>query len=464
MKIRIVIWIIAAIVAIGIFFQWYTAIPPMLPIKPYKNITSQAMIQWGQYSSYKSQEFLLYGSGNNPIISQSTTKFSDGVWILRSIDPAWSIYFSGPNKTSGTINGKWTVFLDFNNDIVLSIDARILGINNTKILPSFYIQNGKKMFYDLGDIEKIVDKDLWGVYRKNALKDEKQVYSGFSDDEIIKNINILLTREPKKENASNTYFKKDVRIRTILEDIVHYMENVKKQKKCWETTGSCVRFITNNIQEGEKINQDIFSWLEEPLIMWAKRNSNLDLDLSWESIFQKYHLDVLMNDPLAVSTRDNSIVTMIESSQNPTYEMWLYLTFILSKEKNWSPYSLRIMTEMIRLWEILKDDTEHKDTIIEESNKALANLRKVLEETYFDKKDNYLFVLKENLKDDKWQKIDTAIFVNDLNQLISEIDKSTLFREYPDFRVLRRHLSWFTCIFQKNREYLKDIRVCRWEL
>jgi hypothetical protein len=122
------------------------------------------------------------------------------------------------------------------------------------------------------------------------------------------------------------------------------------------------------------------------------------------------------------------------------------------------------MTEMIRLGELLKDSTENKETIVGESNRALAQLRKVLEETYFDKKDNYLFVLKENLKDDKGQKIDTIIFVNDLNQLITEIDKSTLFLEYPDFRILRRHLSWFTCIFLKNKEYLSDIRVCRGSL
>lgn len=122
------------------------------------------------------------------------------------------------------------------------------------------------------------------------------------------------------------------------------------------------------------------------------------------------------------------------------------------------------MTEMIRLGELLKDEVDHKNTIIEESNRTLTNLRKVLEETYFDKKDNYLFVLKQNLKDDKGQKIDTIVFVNDLNQLISEIDKSTLFLEYPDFRILRRHLSWFTCIFQKNKEYIQDIRVCRSDL
>lgn len=59
------------------------------------------------------------------------------------------------------------------------------------------------------------------------------------------------------------------------------------------------------------------------------------------------------------------------------------------------------MTEMIRLGELLKNDIEHKDAIIEESNKALSNLRKVLEESYFDKKDDYLFVLKQNLKDEK---------------------------------------------------------------
>ncbi|MEI6711347.1 MAG: hypothetical protein WCK88_03930 [bacterium] len=122
--------------------------------------------------------------------------------------------------------------MDFNNGIILSIDALILGTNNSKILPSFYIQNDKKMFYDLGDIENIIDKDLWGVYKNNVLKDEREVYGGFSDEEIIKNINILLQREPQKDDTGNTYFKKDVRIRTILENILHFMENVKQQKKC----------------------------------------------------------------------------------------------------------------------------------------------------------------------------------------------------------------------------------------
>jgi len=121
------------------------------------------------------------------------------------------------------------------------------------------------------------------------------------------------------------------------------------------------------------------------------------------------------------------------------------------------------MTEMVRLGEILKN-SEHKKIIIEESNAALSNLKKVLEETYFEKKEDYIFVLKQNLKDENGKNLDTKIFVNDLNSLIVEIDRSTLFLEYPDFRILRRHLVWFTCIFGKNKEYLQDIRICRSEV
>lgn len=122
--------------------------------------------------------------------------------------------------------------MDLHNNIVLSIDALVVEKNITKILPSFYIQNNKKMFYDLSDIEKIVDEELWQIYKTNTLKDEKEVYSGFSDEEIIKNIKTLLEREPQKDKPGNTFFKKDLEIRKILEEILLYMENVKKQKKC----------------------------------------------------------------------------------------------------------------------------------------------------------------------------------------------------------------------------------------
>jgi len=470
MKIRVYIWLIAIFVAWGFFLKWYISLPEVAQIWGY---TSWDMIQKQvkeKYITYKSQEFLLYWSGDDPIITQSSIVFQNGIWLLRAINPSGTISFSWPNEMAGKIKEKGTIFLDFQNKIILSIDALIVK-NNSNILPSFYIQGDKKIFYDLGDIEKIIDREIWNIYKNNAIKDENELYGVFSDEEIIKNINTILAREPSMENVGNTFFKKEVGVRIILEDIIKYMQNTKKQKKCWDNAGSCIRFITKSIQEWKKIDQDIFSKLENPLMMWAKRNSNSDinLDYSWESIFQKYHLDILANSSQAsiasaVNIRDNAILTMIQSSQNPTYEMWLYLIHILSRGDKWSSYSIKIMAEMIRLGELLKNNPENKETIVEESNSALSNLRKVLETTYFDKKDDYLFVLKENLRDDKGQKIDTMIFVNDLNQLISEIDKSSLFLEYPDFRILRRHLSWFTCIFSKNKEYLEDIRVCRGEL
>lgn len=470
MKMRIYIWIIALLISWGFCLKWYFSLPPILKFEPHKQ--QEAVINKidDTYMSYKGQKFLLYWSGGNPSIDDdmSTIRFTEGVWLLRSIDPTGSISVYWQNKLVGLIRGKGTVFLDFRNNILLSVDA-LISIENTKILPSFYIQNDKKMFYDIGDIEEIIDKDIWNIYKNNVIKDEREIYSGFSEKEIIDNINTLLSREPKKENWWNTFFKKDIRIRIILEDILQYMENVKKQNKCWDIAGSCVRFMMSKIEEGERIDQSIFMWIKEPLLMWARKNSSIEVNYSWESIFQKYHLDILSDSSAssmvsAINVRDNAIINMIRTTQNPTYEMWLYLTHILSRENKGSSYSIKIMTEMIRLGEILKNTPWNKEIILEESNRALANLRSILETTYFDKKDDYLFVLKENLRDDKSQKIDTMTFVTDLNQLISEVDKSTLFLEYPDFRVLRRHLSWFTCIFAKNKEYLEDIRVCRWEL
>jgi len=84
----------------------------------------------------------------------------------------------------------------------------------------------------LGTIEEIVPNDIWRLYKVNALKDEKEVFSGFSETEILKNIETLLAREPDKKNAGNIYFKKDLRIRTILEEISKYIQETKKEKKC----------------------------------------------------------------------------------------------------------------------------------------------------------------------------------------------------------------------------------------
>jgi len=463
MKKRIFIWILSLVLAIGMFFLWYSTLPKML-VKTKNTFSGEQKITLisGKYLRYKNQDMLLYGIGENPKIQSTTVGFIDGTWLLRSIDPTMNLTFSGP-KISGTIHGRWTIFIDFDKNIVLSIDALISSEKFEKILPSFYLQNWESKFFDLWTLDAIIPKDIWELYKDNAIKDEKEVLGGFSEEEITANIKILLEREPNKDNAGNVYFEKDLRIRRILEDLSSYIKETKKEKKSWNSPAACSKFITESIAKGKAIDPNMFEWLEEPLLMWAKKNSNPDFSLSWESIFQKYHSDVLSNNPLAISIRDKSILDMIQTSNNPTYEMWLYLAFILWKEKTWSPYLLKIMTEMVRLGEILKSG-EHKKTIIEESNLALSNLKKILEETYFDTREGYIFILKKNLKDENGQDLDTKIFVNDLNSLIIEIDKSTLFLEYPDFRILRRHLVWFTCIFGKNNEYLQDIRICRSEV
>lgn len=97
---------------------------------------------------------------------------------------------------------------------------------------------------------------------------------------------------------------------------------------------------------------------------------------------------------------------------------------------------------------------------------ALANLRNLLENTYFTKKE-YLFILRGDLLDDKGKAIDTQVFVDDLQSLILQIDKSELFvvpdgdKAKEDMAVLRGQLKWFTCIFSKNEAYVQNPRVCR---
>ncbi len=78
----------------------------------------------------------------------------------------------------------------------------------------------------------MVPQDIWKLYKENALKDEKEVFSGFSEIEITRNIETLLLREPDKNDVGNMYFKKDTRIRKILEDIDSYIKETRKEKKC----------------------------------------------------------------------------------------------------------------------------------------------------------------------------------------------------------------------------------------
>ncbi len=163
---------------------------------------------------------------------------------------------------------------------------------------------------------------------------------------------------------------------------------------------------------------------------------------------------------------------MIRTSQTTaSYDVWKYLTNMLSYQKLGSAYSLQIMREMIRVGEAINTAKETSDearvTLKKTALEALANLRNLLENTYFTKKE-YLFVLRGDLLDEKGKSIDTQVFVDDLESLIKQIDKSALFvvpnsdtKAKEDMVVLQGQLKWFTCIFSKNEAYVQNPRVCR---
>jgi hypothetical protein len=70
------------------------------------------------------------------------------------------------------------------------------------------------------------------MYKNTTLRDEKNIYSGFSDGEIVQNIKRILEREPQHNDPGNIFFKKNLEIRTTLESILSYMESVKWKKTC----------------------------------------------------------------------------------------------------------------------------------------------------------------------------------------------------------------------------------------
>lgn len=88
---------------------------------------------------------------------------------------------------------------------------------------------------------------------------------------------------------------------------------------------------------------------------------------------------------------------------------------------------------MIRIGDTLQRSRD----VPEETQKALAknaiesltNLKNILENTYFTKKD-YWFVLRNDLVDDEGNTIKNYVFINDLQALITQIDSSGLIQSF----------------------------------
>ncbi len=176
----------------------------------------------------------------------------------------------------------------------------------------------------------------------------------------------------------------------------------------------------------------------------------------------------MAGEPRARIIRDKSILDMIKSGNtSANYEVWEYLTRMLADQKLGSVYSLQIMREMIRIGEALRTAPDiSPDAKVKLSTTALAsltNLRNLLENAYFTKKE-YLFILRSDLVDSEGKSIQTDVMIKDLQALITQIDKSALLQSNSgssDIQVIRGQLLWFNCIFSRNAEYMANPRVCR---
>jgi len=68
---------------------------------------------------------------------------------------------------------------------------------------------------------------------------------------------------------------------------------------------------------------------------------------------------------------------------------------------------------------------DQKATLSKTAIDSLANLRNLLENAYFTKKE-YLFILRSDLVDSEGKAIQADVMINDLQALINQIDKSAL--------------------------------------
>jgi len=83
-------------------------------------------------------------------------------------------------------------------------------------------------------------------------------------------------------------------------------------------------------------------------------------------------------------------------------EVWGYLTQMLASQQLGSAYSLQIVREMIRIGDVLQRSPDIADDVRKSLTKSavdsLTNLKSILENTYFTKKE-YWFVLRDDLLD-----------------------------------------------------------------
>jgi hypothetical protein len=197
--------------------------------------------------------------------------------------------------------------------------------------------------------------------------------------------------------------------------------------------GSCFVLLDTTIEKNRDVFPEVFDPIKKAVKAWIQLDTNTQQGIpTWKNIFHTYHNNLLTGNPQARAIRDAAILEMVRSGNTTSqYEIWQYLTRILADQKLGSVYSLQIMREMIRIGQELmldKDTSEAiKNTLTNTAVESLRNLRNLLENAYFTKKE-YWFVLRTDLVDGQGKAIQTDRLIQDLQGLIEEIDKSALLK------------------------------------
>lgn len=464
MKIRkqTIIYSVLIVLAIGVVFLWRISIPPM----PHTLSMSQDASWWqsvvvykdqylrkplddsAAFVSYQSKWVSFYGTGPIPIWGENTWDFSDGQWFVsHSWEEPLLINIGG---RKAILNNRGTIYFDVKSGWVFNFDTE-LTLDDSPLPVLFRDQKNIRGFVDMEDIASLIPPDLWNMYRYLYRQDVEDIAINITA--IITDVELWLAREPLAQEW------RDTSTRLLLSELQGYLVNISRNTPCWLSLESCVTQILSTLHSGRDKDPLIFDDLARKIDLW-QQTSSISSNMFWEDIFRTYHRNFIFEDPQSRALRDKSVLSWLNSIQtSPDPDIWEYLTAVFVHEKLGSIYSIKLMGEMIRIGDLLmqkNNDTE----IRSQTQDALTQLHTLLESTYFTKRDQF-FVLKEDLLSENWSILSGWELASDLRALIAKIDNSHLFDDLPDFETIRGQLVWFTCIFEKNAEYVRDIRVCR---
>ena len=485
---RSLIFLAGLMLWVGLFFWWMSQWPAAVTTRDktedllWRSVTKTkngSVVGWSRtvfhpedtkaFVTYQKGPLLLYGQGWIPDISYGDTVDITlpgmGQWIIKSLDASAKINLKS-SLFSGVLVGEGGVFLNLEQKTIINFDIDMTTQDGEKILPSFVRTGNKQSFFDLAEQKDIISPDLWSLYTTFVVRDQIKALWSVSKKDIDIMIRTFLEREPESSEGA---LRHDLRARNGLEEVSTLVNKIDRGDNCGPDMESCFRLLRDVINKNILVFPDVFWPIQQAVSSWTQLDPHAQQNVySWKNIFHTYHNNLLAGDGRARIVRDKSILEMVRSgSTSANYEVWQYLTRMLSDQKLGSVYSLQIMREMIRIGETLRMapdiSADQKATLSKTAIDSLANLRNLLENAYFTKKE-YLFILRSDLVDSEGKAIQADVMINDLQALINQIDKSALIQSgagWANLQTIRWQLSWFNCIFSRNTEYMANPRVCR---